>query len=111
MRAMGPAKLEEHEFQRLPVQMDAGGVQLEGTPDPCEERDHDDAPIEDRGDAVAFRPFDDVEGGGVDAHDGDELSLPGYSGWNLPVFSSMTTKPVDLTTAGFERHKPTCGDS
>ena len=47
-----------HEFQRLLVQSDVGGVELEGTADPREQGDHNDAEDEERRDPDAFGPFE-----------------------------------------------------
>ena len=72
MIADGPVQGGGHEFQRLPVQVDVGGVEFEGTQDPGEQRDHDDAQDEERGDPDAFGPFEDVGDRGVDEHHGDD---------------------------------------
>ena len=66
-----------HELQRLPVQVDMGGVQFEGAADPGEQGDHDDPQDEERGDPDAFGPFEDVGHGGVDEHHGDDAEADG----------------------------------
>ena len=77
MSAMGPLEVGGHEFQRLTVQVDVGGVQFKGAPDPGEQRDHDDAQDEERRDPEPFGPFEDVGDRGVDEHHGDDAEADG----------------------------------